>query len=62
MGCGNLAERLVSPFRHSKSTIKRMRGIGCCANQLHDSCRLLFLFLFMIFLFKVLELFRGKAL
>lgn len=54
------AERLISV--HSKSTIKNMLNIGCSAAQQHDSWRLLFLFLFIIFLFQELRLFWGNGL
>lgn len=59
-GSEHPAERLTSV--HSKSTIKSMLNIGCSAAQLHDSQRLLFLFLFIIFLFQVLGLFWGNGL
>lgn len=59
-GSEHPAERLISV--HSKSTIKSMLNIGCSAAQLHDSQRLLFLFLFIIFLFQVLGLFWGNGL
>lgn len=60
-GSEHPAERLLSPVLHSKSTIKSMLDIGCSATRLHDSW-LLFLFLFIFFLCKVLKLFWEKAL
>lgn len=59
-GSEHPAERLISV--HSKSTIKNMLNIGCSAAQLYDSWRLLFLFLFIIFLFQELRLFWGNGL
>lgn len=56
-GSEHPAERPVSPVLHSKSTIKSLPSAGCSATRLRDSCRLLFLFLFIIFLFEAPELF-----